>query len=221
MSELRYLLYPPAAAGGDRPLIVFLHGSGERGHDLAQVRKYGLPRYLDGGLEVPAYVVAPQCPPERRWGDLIEPLEGMVEGLRRELPISTRGLLLTGFSMGGFGAWEWAIRNPSLFAALVPVAGSGLSHGELVVPGDLCALRELPVWIIHGAADLHVPVGGADECAEALAACSGNVHYSRFPDADHGETCSRAYSDPRLYEWMMQRALDRENAGAGPGEAPP
>ncbi len=215
MSELRYLLYsPPAIGGGDRPLIVFLHGSGERGHDLGQVRRYGLPRYLEGGLEIPAYVVAPQCPPECRWGDLIEPLEGMVESLRRQLPISARGLLLTGFSMGGFGAWEWAIRDPSRFAALVPVAGSGLADGDFVLPGDPCVLRELPVWIIHGAADRHVPVRGADECAEALAACSGNHRYTRFPDADHGETCSRAYSDPRLYEWMMQRALDR---GRAPG----
>jgi predicted peptidase len=208
VSELRYHLYPPAVAGGDRPLIVFLHGSGERGHDLVQVRKYGLPRYLEKGLEIPAYVVAPQCPPECRWGDLIEPLEGMVESLRLELPISARGLLLTGFSMGGFGAWEWAMRNPSRFAALVPVAGSGFTHGDFVLPGDPCVLRELPVWIIHGAADRHVPVGGADRCAEALAACGGIVRYSRFPDADHGETCSLAYSDPRLYEWMMQRALD-------------
>ena len=118
--------------------------------------------------------------------------------------------------MGGFGVWQWALTHPDRFSTLVPVAGSGLKPGPFAIRGDLCALRQLAIWIVHGAADMHVSVEGADECAERLAACGAAYRFTRYQDADHGKTCNRAYSDPELYSWMVQHV--RGTASRNPAE---
>ena len=202
---LRYLTYPPPCVADQRrwPLIVFLHGSGERGDDLSLVKRYGAPRYLEDGLQVPAFVAAPQCPAGQRWELLVEDLERLVSHLVATLPVDEGNVLLTGFSLGGFGAWAWALRNPGRFAALAPVAGCE-AGGEGALDA-LCTLRDLPIWIIHGAADTHVPVAGADAYADRLARCGADVRYSRLPDADHGDTGREAYSTPELYLWLASQ----------------
>lgn len=201
---LRYLTYPPPRVDDQRrwPLIVFLHGSGERGDDLSLVKRYGAPRYLEDGLRIPAFVVAPQCPAEQRWEMLIDDLERLVRGLVETLPVDPENVSLTGFSLGGFGAWAWALRRPARFAALAPVAGCPAGDEGDDAPDALCTLRDLPIWIFHGAADRHVPVGGADAYVDRLARCGADARYSRLPDANHGDTCRAAYATPELYLWL-------------------
>lgn len=203
--ELPYLLYAPRDADGDGrlPLVVFLHGSGERGEDLATVARYGLPRYLDAGRTLPACVLVPQCPAGREWTDVLDRLEATVERVGREHPAACDRILLTGFSMGSFGAWEWALRRPSRIGALAPVAGSrppGAEH-------DLRTLRGLPIWMVHGAADVHVPVDGADALAAELEDRGVRFRYTRYPDADHGETCRRAYGEQGLCDWLLSQPM--------------
>ena len=211
---LSHLVYPPSSASEQRrwPLILFLHGSGERGEDLQRVKRYGPPRYLEAGLELPAYLVAPQCPGDRAWDSLLDELEDLVEHLLKAYPIAADQISLTGFSMGGFGAWRWALHRPDRFSALAPVAGSGAGHEEGASLRDLCSLRRLPIWIIHGAADRHVPVEGADAYADALERCGATCRYSRNAEADHGETCRVAYGQPELYHWLMQQRRSQRPA---------
>jgi predicted peptidase len=211
--ELKYALYgPDDLSTQDRwPLIIFLHGSGERGDDLELAKKHGLPQYIDAGHEILGFVVVPQCPLDYQWHELVDSLEALLDKLLADYPIDQERVYLTGFSMGGLGGWQWAINRPERFAALVPVGGSGLHFKDFVLTGDICALRGLPVWIIHSYEDAAVPIKGADEAVAALAICEGNYRYTRYPDADHVETCRRAYYDPALYEWMLNQKRQQVN----------
>jgi len=121
-----YLVFlPEGYAAGDRkwPLILHLHGSGERGHDLRAVRTTSLPRLLDKGRKVPAIVVSPQCPLGETWsGDAIVAL---ADALARRFAIDQRRLYATGYSMGGYATWEVGWTFPGRFAAIVPICGGG------------------------------------------------------------------------------------------------
>jgi predicted peptidase len=214
MTALQYLLYPPSGtASGERaPLFIFLHGSGERGSDLALVKKWGLPKYLDQGNRLPAYVVAPQCPSEElRWNDVLDDLEQLLEELLRAHPIDEDRVLLTGFSMGGFGTWQWALRSPEHFAALMPVGGSGFKYGSYFAGDDLCPLKTMPIWMFHGALDEVVPVSGADEFAGLLLQCGANIGYTRYPHARHVLTSDFAYGDKTHYDWLLQQKRQKSS----------
>lgn len=215
MSELQYLFYPPNGVDTNEPapLILFLHGSGERGTELALVKKWGLPRYLDQGHSLPAYAVAPQCPSDdKRWENMLDDLDALLARLLREYPIDPNRVLLTGFSMGGFGTWQWALRSPERFAALMPVGGHGFAHNRyFAADADLCALRNVPIWMVHGAQDEVVPVAGADEFYNILLGCGANIGYTRYPHARHGMTSDLTYSDYTYYDWLLQQK--REKSG--------
>ena len=207
MTAFRYLLREPAGRGPDEraPLLLFLHGSGERGADLEQVKLWSPFAYLDAGHALPAYVVAPQCPLDLRWHDALNDLDRLLDGLLREYPIDPDCVLLTGFSMGGFGAWRWAQRRPERFAALMPIGGNGFDVRDYNVSRDLSAFRSLPIWLIHGALDPVIPVSGADEMAGALAAAGIPFGYTRYPHAAHIEAAALAYADPAHYDWLLMQ----------------
>ncbi len=204
MSKLKYLLYQPQGIEPDpRPLIIFLHGIGERGDDLELVKKWGLPRVIEGGVvQLPAYVAAPQCPADEAWSAITDKLDTLLDDLLAEQPIDPDRVYLTGFSMGGYGTWVWAVKRPERFAALLPVGGSGF-FDDFLTRDDLQRLRTKPLWLVHGALDQAVAVRGADEVAAALAEIGANFGYTRYPDANHGGTSDRAYIDRAIYRWLL------------------
>lgn len=204
MSQLKYLLYRPKGIEPDpRPLIVFLHGIGERGDDLELVKKWGLPRAIETGVvQLPAYVAVPQCPDDEAWSAITDRLDLLLDDLLAEQPIDPNRVYLTGFSMGGYGAWAWAVKRPERFAALLPVGGTGF-FDSLLTRDDLYRLRALPLWLVHGALDQAVPVSGADDVAATLSAIGANFGYTRYPDATHGGTSDRAYTDQAIYRWLL------------------
>jgi predicted peptidase len=206
VKPLHYLWYPPKAAPqAPHPLIVFLHGIGERGEDLELVKKWGLPRFTESGeITLPACIAAPQCPAEVRWDGVIDGLDAMLDELLAQHPIDADRVYLTGFSMGGFGTWQWASRSLERFAALMPVGGSALPD-----PADLERMKQTPIWMVHSALDQAVPVKGADEVAAALAALGSNFGYTRYPDATHGGTSDRAFSDKALYRWLLAQKREK------------
>ncbi len=205
MDALHYLLYPPTGDLQDAyPLILFLHGIGERGTDLQLVKKWGLPRYLETGeIALPAYVIAPQCPADVRWSEITERLDALLDDLLANYPVDADRVYLTGFSMGSFGTWTWALRRPDRFAALLPVGGNGLTRDPGLTRVDFAPLKSLPLWMVHGAMDQTVPVSGADEFAAKLAALGANFGYTRYPDADHGGSSDRAFSDLSILRWLL------------------
>ncbi|MDZ4764390.1 MAG: phospholipase [Chloroflexota bacterium] len=202
-SPLRYLWYPPTNADSPTPLILFLHGVGERGDDLELVKRHSLPRFLEEGGALPAFVCVPQCPDGERWEDVLDALDAMLDHLLATQPIDPDRVYLTGFSLGSYGTWSWAIARPDRFAALMPVGGNGLRHSTYTFDQDFEAIQHLTVWMIHSAGDMTVRVDGADFFAARMTALKMNFGYTRYPHLSHGGTADAAFWDQQHYDWLL------------------
>lgn len=195
----RYLLYLPKAYTADParrwPLLLFLHGSGERGDDLARVKTHGPPKMLDGRDDVPFVVVSPQCPDGERWS--ADALAALLDDVLRRLRIDEDRVLVTGLSMGGRGTWDLAMTYPGRFAAIAPVCGGA-------IPDRACRLKDVPVRAYHGAKDDVVPLAESERVVEAVRKCGGTAELLVDPDAGH-DSWTAAYADPALWEWLLSR----------------
>lgn len=195
--ELRYLLYLPKAYDQDPnrrwPLVLFLHGAGERGSKLDNVRKYGPPGQVDRGADFPFILVSPQCPARHFWrSDELGPLLDEIEQSYR---VDPDRIYVTGLSMGGYGTWALAIAQPHRFAAIAPVCGGG----EASAVG---AISHLPVWVFHGAKDDIVPLGESESMVEALRRRGGSPRLTVYPEAKH-DSWTETYANPELYQWLL------------------
>lgn len=193
----RYLLYLPRGYDASRrwPLLLFLHGAGERGDDLDAVAIHGPPRLVrDGAMDFPFIVVSPQVPDDRIWS--IPFLDALLEELTETHAVDEDRIYLTGLSMGAYGAWHLAMEFPHRFAALVPISGGATVTGA-------CTLRHLPVWVFHGALDEVVPPSRSDELVARLRTCNGHIRYTRYEEIGH-DAWTRSYADPALYEWLLR-----------------
>lgn len=195
--ELNYLLYLPDDYNlKDKfPLLLFLHGSGERGADLEKVKVHGPPKLIENGKKFPFIVLSPQCP-EDQWWDISD-LDVLLKEITANYKIDMEKIYVTGLSMGGFGTWELAIKYPDRFAAIAPVCGGGNVH---LVKN----LKNLPVWVFHGAKDQVVPIERSKEMADALEKAGGNVKFTVYPDATH-DSWTETYNNSELYEWFLKQ----------------
>lgn len=200
---MRYLIWMPdeaAKPAAGWPLVLFLHGSGERGRDLAKVKVHGPGKYATAGRRFPFVLVAPQVDDGMGWDS--DALEALRADLVSRLPIDPDRVVMTGLSMGGYGTWAYAIDYPDRLAAIAPVCGAGDSD-------RVERITHLPVWAFHGALDDAVPIAGDRETVDALKAAGGNVRFTVYPDVGHN-AWDPAYADPALYEWLMaQRRSSR------------
>jgi predicted peptidase len=199
---LRYLIYlPPNLDSSPRwPLILFLHGSGERGDDLERVRRAGLPFNIERGYRPPFVVVSPQCPVNERWTDHADNLLSLLDHILKTQPVDPDRVILSGLSMGGQGAWYLASEHPDRFAAIAPICGR--IPPIKGYPEKVCALQNIPVWVFHGARDSIVPVENSQILAHTLRACGGKVQLTLYPNLDH-HSWDAAYANPDLYTWML------------------
>ena len=196
IGRITYLVYqPPGFAEEPRPLVLFLHGSGERGSDLARVATHGIPALIERGRNFPFVAVSPQCPMDFNWGQLTEGLLELLLLLDPALHIDPARIYVTGISMGGFGALKLAATSPQTFAALVPVCGGG---EDAWAP----ALSSIPTWLFHGALDTTVPVKSSERMRDALARQGGPVQLTVYDDLSHN-CWDRAYQTPELYDWLL------------------
>ncbi len=200
--RLGYLLYlPPDYVADDEPdsaqlrwpLMLFLHGSGERGDDLDQVKAYGPPRLIADGQDFPCIVVAPQCPTDERWSPTT--LARLLDEIQDEFVVDHECIYLTGVSMGGYGTWELAIAEPDRFAAIAPICGGGDAS-------QVCAIREVPTWVFHGEQDFIVPLAESRKMVEALEACGGSVWFTVYPDLEH-DSWTRTYANSSFFVWLF------------------
>jgi predicted peptidase len=207
--RIDYLLYAPAAIRTNRPrtwpLVVFLHGYGERGADPELLTAQPLPRTLARTTSFPAIVLSPQLPLRfGGWSEMIGPVDALVQRLEVRYPVDHRRVYLTGLSTGGFGTWEYGLRHPSRFAALVPIAGG--YPGASGAPPGICALRDMPIWAFHGALDTIVPPYQTEALVKALRACGSKVvRLTLYPGVDHFGSWPRAYADPALWRWLFSQ----------------
>ena len=215
----RYQVFVPSSAAGGRrpPVIVFLHGSGERGSDGSKQTTVGIGPYIRAHQdEFPAIVVFPQAPDETEWSSNGDLVFATLDAATREFRGDLDRTYLTGLSMGGYGTWEMAMRAPGRFAALVPVCGGlvhprrpsmGVSGIEGVAdPYKAVAgrLKDTPVWQFHGAKDDVVSPDYSRKMDAALqAAGAGDARLTIFPDANHN-SWDPAYSQtPELWTWLF------------------
>lgn len=203
---LHSLLYLPAdyeARPSEQfPLILFLHGSGERGDNLEQVKKHGLPKKLESGWECPFCIVAPQCPADSIWVYQLEALSVLLDSVSSQYRVDPGRVYLTGLSLGGTGTWYMAGAFPKRFAAIAPICGhnTGRSHCEL--------FKHIPAWIFHGAKDPLIPVDEARQMEAALQSLGAEVRLTIYPDAAH-DSWTPAYDDPDLYRWFLRHTVMR------------
>jgi predicted peptidase len=194
--SLDYLLYLPEdyAAGEQWPLLLFLHGAGERGTDLELVTVHGPPKLIaKQGKKFPCIVVSPQCPLERWW----EPLElvALIDELCGKYKVDRDRIYCTGLSMGGFGTWALAARIPDRLAAIAPICGGGEAYWAKMY-------KDLPIWAFHGAKDEGVPPARSEQMVEAVKKAGGNARLTVYPEAEH-DSWTQTYENPEFYEWLF------------------
>lgn len=192
-----YLLQKPQNIREKKPLIVFLHGSGEKGINLDLVKANGPLKYIKAH-PLDAYVLAPQCPQDSYWES--NSLYLLVQKIIQENNIDTNRIYLTGLSMGAWGAWNLAFAHSEMFAAIVPIAG----FVDRVPMIENCKIKDIPTWIFHGLLDDVVDVNYSVVIYTKLKACKGNVKLTIFDDANH-DSWSRVYDNQEIYDWMFQQ----------------
>jgi|SaaInlStandDraft_1057018.scaffolds.fasta_scaffold20893_2 predicted peptidase len=200
--ELDYLLSLPEnyESKDEWPLILFLHGAGERGDNLDRVKIHGPPKLIASGEKLPFIVVSPQCPKDR-WWNAVE-LTALLDEIVEKHNVDESRIYVTGLSMGGFGTWSLAMYSPKRFAAIAPICGGGdRQFGKY--------LKDIPAWIFHGAKDSAVPVQRSIEMAEAIKKSGGDPKLTIYPEANH-DSWTESYANPELYDWFLSHRIAEE-----------
>lgn len=193
-----YWLHLPIAAqlGTPCPLILFLHGAGERGDNLEQVKVHGIPKVVEQQPDFPFITIAPQCPLDSSWPFELDALQALLDDALTNLPVDPARCYLTGLSMGGYGTWALAAQCPERWAAIAPICGGGSWLNGF--PQRVVRLVNLPVWAFHGARDPIVPLAESQRLVDALTANGGDAKLTIYPEAGH-DSWSETYANPELY----------------------
>ena len=196
-----YLLYLPKSYATENktwPLVLFLHGSGESGSELDKVKMHGPPKHVAAGEDYPFVLVSPQAPSSRKgW----EPaaLNALIDSVVASHKIDKNRIYVTGLSMGGYGTWALAQAYPNKFAAIMPICGGG-------DPSKVEPIKNLPIWIFHGAKDQGVPLKLSEQMVDALKGVQApSVKFTIYPEAGH-DSWTETYNNPEIWTWMLSQA---------------
>ncbi|MGQ9608211.1 MAG: prolyl oligopeptidase family serine peptidase [bacterium] len=204
--QINYLLFLPKDYSSDPekkfPMILFLHGAGERGDNLELLKVHGIPKIIEKDENFPFITVSPQCPSESWWTMESEALEALLNDIINKYKVDVDRIYLTGLSMGGYGTWSLAIKNPNTFAAIAPICGGG-------DPKKVCAIKDVPAWVFHGAKDEIVPLQQSENMVKALKECGGDVKFTVYPEAGH-DSWTATYDNPELYEWFLKHSRSKK-----------
>lgn len=213
------LLAPQKIEDGKKyPVVLFLHGAGERGDDNEAQLKY-FPTWMAEPKmreKYPCFVLAPQCRSGqswsvRNWGakdssempkepsDQLKVAIGILDGAMKKLPIDERRVYLTGLSMGGYGSWELAMRRPDRFAAVAPICGGGDES-------QAARIAKLPIWAWHGDADTAVPVERSRRMIEAIKKAGGEPKYTELPGVGHDSWTAAYTREDGVIPWLFEQA---------------
>jgi predicted peptidase len=207
--ELKYLLYlpPDYSKSSDKkwPLMLFLHGAGERGTDVNRVAIHGPMSLVKQGTNFPFIIVAPQCPAGQIWEN--EPLLQLLDKTTASHNVDTNRIYLTGLSMGGYGSWKLGLTYPERFAAVAPICGGANLIEVILGTWDKKKdLEKLPIWAFHGAKDDVVPLAESERAVDSLKRGGlKNIKLTIYPEARH-DSWKLTYSDPKFYEWLSQQS---------------
>jgi len=204
-------------AGKVYPLVLFLHGAGERGDDNKKQLKHGVRAILAGAekLGEPCFLIAPQCPEDLWWADLdaekrrlvaakapnprLEAVLALVADFSKTHPVDPKRFYVTGISMGGFGTWDLMSRVPEKIAAAMPVCGGG-------DPSIVSRFKDVPVWTFHGDADPTVPLAATTDIVEALEKAGGKPKLTIYPGVKH-DSWTMTYDNLETIRWLFSHRL--------------
>jgi len=180
------------------PLMLFLHGAGERGNNINQVKKWGPPKRVSEKKDFPFVVISPQCPKNKRWDPA--QLHSLVEHVATTQKIDRSKMYCTGLSMGGRGTWAMISKYPKLFAAVAPICGGG-------DPAAAKKITEVPIWAFHGSADQVVPPSRSQAMIDAIKKRGGTkAKLTIYPGVNHN-SWSKTYANEKVYEWLLSHSL--------------
>jgi len=195
------------------PLVIFLHGAGERGDDNDKQLVHGMNDFAsdENMAKYPCFLIAPQCPSGEAWGGInrlaksptppdkltpaLDATLKAVESLRKEFSTDDKRIYITGLSMGGYGTWDALAKRTELFAAAVPICGGGDAS-------QASQIKDIPIWAFHGDEDKTVPPERSREMIEALKSAGGSPKYTEYPGVGHN-SWAQTYADPAVYEWLF------------------
>ncbi|MES2980730.1 MAG: prolyl oligopeptidase family serine peptidase [Verrucomicrobiota bacterium] len=210
--EVLYRYSAPAKleSGKKYPLVLFLHGAGERGNDNEAQLKHGVNAILQNTekLGQPIFLIAPQCPKDARWEDankrptnpkdprsLLDHILSLVEETTKQQAVDPKRIYITGLSMGGFGTWSALAKEPDLFAAAIPICGGGS-------PDTVKEFKDVPIWIFHGDADNVVAPAGSQNMFDALKKAGSEAKLTLYPGVGHN-SWTQTYSDIEVIRWFL------------------
>lgn len=199
----KYTLTLPEGYDADKakewPLVVFLHGAGERGDNLELLKKHGPPKLIAAGKKIPAIVVSPQVPTGEFWNP--HGVKALVDQVKKDYRVDAKRVYLTGISMGGFGTFDTITAYPDVFAAAIPICGGA---GINVV--KFAPLKDLPIWIFHGGKDPTVPVAYTEMAEKWFKrnGGGGNVKVTIYPEALH-DSWTQTYDNEEVWTWLFQQ----------------
>lgn len=203
-----YYLFLPEGYYKDKeewPLMLFLHGGGERGDSLELIKIHGPPKIVDKKKDFPFILVSPQCPFFQSWSSefMVSYLSSLLDEIVTNYRVDEDRVYITGLSMGGYGTWRLAIEYPFRFAAILPICGGGN-------PEKVCKIKHLPVWTFHNVEDDRVPIQRSEEMVNALEKCGGNVKFTVYekpfiPGHLH-DSWTETYNNPEVYEWLLKHS---------------
>ncbi|MBI5758504.1 MAG: dienelactone hydrolase family protein [Planctomycetales bacterium] len=221
--KLNYQVLTPKgydAKGTEKyPLVLFLHGAGERGDDNVAQLKHCTKKFLEpeNRDKYPCFVMVPQCPTGKKWvevdwsadkhdqpekpGETMQLVLETLASLQKEFRVDDRRLYVSGLSMGGYGTWDLAARYPDRFAAAAPICGGG---DEKMAT----RLSKLPLWVFHGDQDTAVKPERSRNMIAAIEKAGGKPKYTEFKGVGHN-SWDPAYADPALLEWMFAQRLPK------------
>lgn len=205
-TEIDYLLFLPPGyePHGDKkwPLMLFLHGAGERGTNVWKVATHGPPKNVTKNPDFPFVLISPQCEEGKTWSR--DALLGLLDEAIKVYNVDTNRVYLTGLSMGGFGTWDLGLSNPERFAAIAPICGGGQIITVLLHSRDKAdSFKTLGVWAFHGAQDPVVPVEESQRMVDALKKAGvKDVKFTVYPEAKH-DSWTETYNNPDLYTWFL------------------
>jgi len=211
------MLIPDWNTSRKYPLIIFLHGSGERGNDNESQLNYGIVNLAQDKItsSYPAFIIAPQCPLNMNWANILPGKNGddirmlpspskpmqllieLVQKLKKDFPIDTNRIYITGLSMGGFGVYDAIERYPNLFAAAIPVCGAGDTS-------KATAIAHIPIWIFHGSEDPTVSPVYSLQMLTALTKAGAHPGFTQYPEVGHF-SLRGAYTDLQTITWMFRQ----------------
>ena len=207
--EVNFLLYLPKDYNKKKdakwPVILFLHGAGERGDDLNRVKVHGPPKLVENGENLPFIIVSPQCPKGKVWD--ADVLTALLDHVCDTYRVDKSRQYLTGLSMGGYGTWGLGIKECDRFAAIAPICGGG-NFIEIYNASGVkgAAMRTLGVWAFHGGRDNVVPLAESDKMIADLKKFGHpNPKLTVYREARH-DSWTKSYDNPKLYEWFLKHA---------------